>query len=390
MKQVLAVFLKELVDNIRDRRTVISALIYGPILVPLFMLGSLSVGVSSQKFDVQVPLSVYVNKVETFAFLEDFLAEENIRLLPTGLDYKEKIAQGEYSVVLHADPDFKEQFSKGRPADIWVYYSSDRKNAISDSRRLMYALSKYSQTLMTLRLQVRGFDQALLKPFNIIDSDLAAVGQSGQFLPRILALVVMMAMTLGGFYLAVDSCAGERERHSLESLLALPVPRTVLVLGKLAAISFFVYLSGIIALCMAATLASVLPLDIYADVIKVDVKQMTILALHLLPLSMLMASLMLFISTFSKTVKEAQTHLALVIFIPMVPFFVSQFAELGLGSKLWSLPVLGQFALMNVRLGGGSTYASSELLLAVLTITLTAILMLLTIVRFRDEAMLNG
>jgi sodium transport system permease protein len=388
MNAFFAILIKEVVDNFRDRRTILSALLYGPVLMPLIMLGSFSVGLEKQSINREEMLTVYVHNIELDNLFSSFFSERNIQLKLADEEYKDKVLKGEYDIVMVVDDEFDRQFRSGEPADIWLYYNGQNSGSVSTYRRVKQVLAKYSQTILALRFRARGLDQSLLKPIQVIDRELGELNQIQRFLPRMLALIVMIAMTLGGFYLAVDACAGEKERRSFESLLALPVKRSVIAGAKLGAVFFYVFVSGMIALFVSLLLTSVLPLDMFSSSLNFSLLNIFVTVLLLTPLALLLSSLMFFLSSFSKTVKEAQTHLALIIFLPMLPFFVTQFFDLGSASVVWRIPVFAQFAFVENILSGGTVGAWELVIVSFLSIVVALFFLYLTRRRFESESMI--
>ncbi len=93
----------------------------------------------------------------------------------------------------------------------------------------------YAQQIAAQRLALRGVDTQRLAPMAVQDVDVATPAARAQLVLGMLSFFIMLSLLTGGMYLAIDTTVGERERGTLEPLLAAPVPRGSLLLGKLLA-----------------------------------------------------------------------------------------------------------------------------------------------------------
>jgi len=381
---------KEILDNTRDRRSLVSSLIYGPILIPLFLILSLSLGIDQQSIETDKPLRVYTAKLDALLPLADFLSEQNISLEQSVGAYSEKLHSGEYSLFLEPDTAFDQHFRLGDTPVIRIVFNSESSQSASDYRRLRLALSRYQQHLAGLRMQLRGIDAASLTPFAVMDVDIGRYTQPQQFFGRIVALVVVMAMILGGFYLAIDTSAGERERRSMEPLLVLPINKLLLVGGKIIAVASFVLLSGSLALGVSLFSSVVLPAEFSMPNSGLHVLGVLSLLFQLVPLAVFLSCFMVFLSSFSATVKEAQTHLALLVLLPMSGFFTSQFLNVNDDSLLWNIPLIGQFWSISRALTSTAGSAPPSSVLMLVTVLISMLLFIFVSRRFSSEAMLEN
>lgn len=151
------------------------------------------------------------------------------------------------------------------------------------------------------------------------------------------AIFLLVSVFTGGMNIAMDLVAGERERRSLLPLLLTPVSRSSIVMGKWLAITMFA-VSGA-SLTFAAL---IVPFHMAA----IPWPSLLRAGLALVPLAAFAAALQLTISTFCRTVKEAQTYLSLLIFLPMGIAMFMVFVAPASATWLNCLPILGQQALL--------------------------------------------
>jgi len=357
VRRIWAIYKKEIVDNFRDKRSLFFALLYGPILLPLLVIGPLASGIKKNTVNVDELHHIYMVSPDRAPNLVQFLLEKNIAVKPTAERYKSKILSQELNLVLELSPKYDEALRNGQSAVVYLYYSRKNNDAQKIRHLVDATLRQYNQSLAASRLSLRGLDSDFVHPVHVVSEDLADVDSGMKLISTIVPFVIVLALTMGGFYLAVDSTAGERERHSLEPLLSLSVSRLALVLGKYFSLVTFVSASGLL----------------------------TVFSLFLLFKFMPGSEL----QALFDTEKEAQTHLGIAMMVPMAPFFILQFANLNNMDGLFFIPVLSQFMLIEKIVAGEDLGLLLVVRSVVATLALAAILLLLTIRLYKRESMLG-
>ena len=241
MRAFRVVFVKEIVDNFRDRRSLTVALLMAlmmPALI-LFLIGFQIERVSDSD-DQSVTLPVI--GAERAPNLMRYLESRNIEIVEGPADATaaaEAVEAGNRDAVLLIPDDFGAQLADMIPATVELY--SDQSNTAGNSEvgRVRDALYGYNQTLATVRLSARGVNPMTLRPLNIDDIDVSTPSERAAIVLGMMSYILLFALLMGGMSLTIDATAGERERGSLEPLLSLPASRTHLILGKMAATCLF-------------------------------------------------------------------------------------------------------------------------------------------------------
>jgi len=389
MRSFWIILLKEIRDNLRDRRSMFFTLLYGPLLLPALMIGPLVFNVNKFSVDTEQPLSVVVVGRERAPNLMAFLAEHNINTEATGEDFIEPLRRGELPLVLEIPENYESALRNARPAPVVIHYHSGDDDATQQRRRLRAVLDGYDSRLRSLRFLARGMDEQVFDPLHISERDVSTEVPGEAFMGLILPFMLLFSMMMGGFYLAVDTTAGERERLSLEPLLALPVPRWQLVLGKYVAILAFVLMSLILPLISGFVLFGLLDDGVFTS--RYDFSASTFVAaafLHL-PVALLMTAFLFVIAAFARSTKEAQTQLGIAMLVPMLPFFLLQFLNIPEQSLTMAVPLLGQYQLMTQLVNGQSIVLVNWVLSSVSCVVLAVILMSLAVRRYRHESILQ-
>ena len=156
----------------------------------------------------------------------------------------------------------------------------------------------------------------------------------------------IFALLMGGMYLAIDTTAGERERGSLEPLLSLPVTRTQLILGKIAATSVFMAFSLMLSLVSFFIVLRFMPLEQLGMTPNFGIDVVVAAFFLLAPFILLGASLMTLVASFTKSYKEAQTWLSAVLIAPTLPILIVSILTLRPQIEFMFVPSLSQHLIL--------------------------------------------
>ncbi len=386
---LFSIMFKEIVDNLRDRQTVFYALLFGPVLLPLLIGGSLVASFKQLSIDFDAVTTLSVVNADKAPTLMEFLYSNNIDAVAASDGVEKRVRAGEIPVALEITDEFSQGLRSGTPAPLTLHVNNADKDSTKAARRITAVLNVYEQTLNNLRLQHRGIDPSVFDSINIVQNDVSAEGQNGQLLASILPFLFIMSMVMGGFYLAIDTTAGERERQSLEPLLSLPLSRTAVVMGKYAATVAFVLLSSVLTALSIYTLFKFFPLDIMGGQVRFDGPSVTRAFLLVSPLIPFISAMLISVSAVTRSTKQAQTYLGLLMVIPMAPFFLLQFFSIRATIFSMSLPMLSQYQLLESAVLGDAIPGVYIVLSVLGTLGATAILLLLAARLYQREKLLD-
>ena len=228
MKAIWTVAKKELVDLFRDRRTVMLSLLMGPLMIPLLVIGGGSLVEKRVRTQLESTLELPVIGAEHAPNLVAFLKGRNIEAQPAPDDPDAVVRNQDADVVLRIDPDFGEQWRGSRPAKVELIYDSSRQDSQIPVRRVTGVLGEYSRTVGMLRGINRGVSPEAGFAVQVMQRDVATPESRRGMLLAMLPYFLILLSFLGGAHLVMDSTAGERERQSLEPLLATPASRAAI------------------------------------------------------------------------------------------------------------------------------------------------------------------
>lgn len=355
MSAVSVVMMKELVDLARDRRTVLISLLMGPFLIVGLIMGMGALMQKKMVTQLEKTLELPVIGPEHAPNLVAWLSEHNIEVKSAPEDPETAIARQDEDVILRIPANYGEDWRASKPALVEILHDSTRDDSKIPVARVTNVLQGYSQQVGALRLLSRGVSPAVGMPVLVAPVDLATpMSRIGQALAMLPYLLIMSAF-VGGAYLVIDVTAGERERQSLEPLLATPASRQAIMSGKILAACVFGLFSLMLMLAAFKIAFWLMP-----GGLKVDVSLLAMgkLLLILMPTLLFGSCLLTLIAASVKSVKEAQSYMTLLILLPMLPTFYLLISPVK--NQLWMLaiPFLSQNQMIMMVLRGEAISAA--------------------------------
>ena len=349
MKTIRTVFAKEVTDNFRDRRTLMTALLMGPLFGPILFAFVINLSVKQSLSNDNEALDLPVIGRENAPNLVAYLQSNNINIKEAPATREaaiEAVTNGELDVVVVIPESFGEDLSELIPVTVEIITDRANTQAERDTRRARRALQRYNQELAAMRLSIRGVSPQLMRPLNIDEVDVSTPSGRSAMLLGMLSYFFIFALLTGGMNLAIDATAGERERGSLEPLLCLPVKRDHLIFGKIFAACLFMALSLSLSLtCFYFTL-KFMPLEELGMTPNFGPLVGVIAFLLLVPFALVGAALMTMVASFTKSFKEAQTWVGVVLLAPTLPILIVSILMVRPSTALMFVPSLSQHLLL--------------------------------------------
>jgi sodium transport system permease protein len=321
-----AVFVKELRDAVRDRRSwtiaLLLAMLAGPVVFVL--MSNFISGLEERVAEREVVIDGAANAPTLVNFLQR--AGAHVTEAPAG--YLDRLRSGALgNAVVRPPADFEARLARGETVDIEVVYDESHDKAQPVVRTAMRLVESFNRELGTQRLLARGFSPQLLAPVALEEVNLASTQARGAQLLFIVPWAALIVAVFGALSVAIDVTAGERERGSLEPLLANPVDAAALVAGKWAVV--MVYSAAIVLLTMAGFVVSLrfVTNETLSALMQLRAREVALFAAVLLPFAALMAALNMLAATFGRSFKEAQTYVSYISmaaqFSALVPVFLT-------------------------------------------------------------------
>ena len=392
LRRLWIVIRKELIDNLRDRRSVGNAL-FSVLINPLLYI--VLFGFLNRTFTEQAerPLELYVSGAANAPNLVQFLDQNNVDILEAPNDAEAAVRRGDLGVVLVIPDDFGEKFRDGEPAQVQLLIDESSQADSLAVNRTQGLIGQYSAQIGNLRLLARGVIPAVAVAVPVETVNVApqeADGASSVVL-NLLPVVMMTAAFYGGFYLAVDTTAGERERKSLEPLLLNPVPRWEFLVGKFLAVFAFTLLATFLATALFLVLLGVPQVQEFTN-IRVSVGWNVILTAVglMIPVAFMAVALEMAIGAYARSVKEASTYAQLVAFAGFLPSLFLSVLPIRPQSWMYFIPTVGQLYFINDTARGLPLNWAQVILCSVITLGIGIAALVVAMRFYNQERILLG
>src|SRR3981081_4509921 len=238
MSALFTVFAKEFLENLRDRRTLVSALLFGPLFGPLLFGLMVSRMLNQSVVESDEPLKLTISGAGYAPGLTRYLEAQGVKLSKVNLSENEARAAvrgGSAHVVLIIPEEYGARFTAALPAPVLLVADSADSQTRKSADRARIILGGYGSAIAQLRLQIRGVNPLLAVPVAINEVDVATPTGRAVVVLGFMTYFVLFAVLMGGLYLAIDSTAGGRERGSFWGLFRPPPARPRLGGGEIFA-----------------------------------------------------------------------------------------------------------------------------------------------------------
>jgi sodium transport system permease protein len=390
---IRTVWRKEVIDNLRDRRTLIMTLLFGPLFGPLFFAGMINFSVSQQLSSAEETIEIPIVGSEHASNVVAYLASRGIaaRTTVSIANYDEAAAavrNGSEDLVLLIDEDFGAQLEAEAGAHVGLVFDQSNNRAGSEVSRVRNSLQAYSRQIGTLRLVARGIRPNVIEPIIIDNFDVSTASGRSALLLGISTYFLLLAPLMGGLYLAIDTTAGERERKSLEPLLTTPVERSSLLLGKLGATITYMTISLALTLISFTLAITFLPLASLGMSSAFGPLAAFAAFFVLIPFLPLGAALMTMVASFSKSYKEAQSYLSIMIIVPTLPLVFASIMNVRPSMLMMLVPSLSQHLLVSTLIRGEAVQMGMFVVSVIWTLMLGAAVTWIAIRLYKREGFL--
>jgi len=385
---VSIIFFKEVMDNARDRRSLLIALIYpllGPILLGLMLsaVGKVTVGGADQE------LTVHVKGIEHGHLLVDWLTNKGVKVIEAPEDSKTAVRNGDLDVVVVVAPEFNDLAAAEKTAPVTVIINSSRLSGLVLVNQVVTLLGSFNTEVWGERIALRGVDFRSLQPIAIDSVNVTSGAHIADILLFMVPPLFVFNLFMGGAYLSIDTTSGERERGSLEPLLINPIERSALVAGKFLAALFYTGIAIIVQL-LAFKIAFYLSSGGSGFSQSLSLFNMAAILIITMPLMIAAVSVQFIIATVTTSFKEAQTYLGLLPLVPALPGMILVFAPVKISIWMTLIPAYSQTLLFGQILRGEALSSLHIALSMASTLGFAAVLFLITIRLYEREELIFG
>jgi len=376
----LTIFKKEIKDIIRDRKTLLYMILFPIFLMPIIFFASSIVMKTQIKKEAEKEIRIALintNKTheQEVVKLKKLFTDEKQYSIVENIDsdnIEQLINSDSINIALEFEEKFSEKIINGNSKAL-ITLSYKAKGLKLNIKKTKTIIDLYSDSILNERLIAMNINKNQLSPIEIIENDIISQKESfGQYAGGILSYFLIIFCLTGAMYPGIDLGAGEKERGTLETLLVSPASHLQILLGKFFAIFTFSILSGLLSI--AGLFASLyifpdLPKDILSVVSSIlEIKTVVLMILLFIPTAAMFSAIILTLSIYSKTYKEAQSIMSPLIFVCLIPAMLSMIPSFELNTTNALIPIF------NITLGAKDVLAGTITNLLFLEIFLSSFL----------------
>lgn len=348
LRNVGIIYRKELTDSLRDRRTLISSIVVPILSFPLLMLaiGAIAVFVITKTTQQQQVVAL-IHAEQAPDLAQRIRRERNLRVVGDAENYIQRINDKSLQAAVEFPTGMEEKIrtSPEEPQTVKIYVYEDELRSSTAARAIESVVRQYRDEIVTQRISSRGLEARALQPFKTEKQNVASAEKvTGNVLGFILPYFIIILCLTGAMYPAIDMTAGEKERGTMETILASPIGRGELVFGKfLLTLTASLVTTALSIISLGLTVMAVPFLFSQLSkkfVVAVSIKAAAAVFFLILPLAIVFAAVMMALALRARNYREAQSLLAPLLFLVILPALASMVPGIELNPRLALVPVM--------------------------------------------------
>ena len=365
--QIAVVIRKELRDWSRDRRSIITVLV-SSLLAPglIFFLFNSMANRQRSVEDVNIPV---VGANYAPAFVDWLRQQPGVTVVEGPANAEDAVRTRREDAVVVIPENFAKNFAASKPAQIRLVADSSSQNSRPKVQRIRGVLQRYNGEIASLRLIARGISPVVATAVQVEDIEVSSSQQRAAQILGFIPLFVMISAFTGAMAISTDSTAGERERGSFEALLVNPAPRIAIAAGKWLAGSLTGLLTVLITAGLLFAMFKQLPLQDLGIRFRLGSPELMRTLAVVVPLVPLIVAIQMYVATFAKSFKEAQSYLSFLMMAQMVPGMMATMNTMSTKAWMYYVPWIGQQTMLTDVLGNKPISAMVFVIVGVINLT---------------------
>jgi sodium transport system permease protein len=344
-QHIVTIFLKELKDSLRDRRTLISMIVIPTLLMPIiFFVGGTVMSKVVKKAKDEATTMVILGGADSPGVVAALKADPKFRVIDAYTDFKKMISEKHIRLAVEIPAGFEAALKAGSVQTVTLYhYEGEMKSGMGVGEVDRFFRNLREKTVET-RLTNRGLAADLVKPFEIKRQNVAPPEKvGGNIIGGLVPYMIIILCFTGAMYPAIDLTAGEKERGTMETLLCSPVHRVNIVLGK-----FLMVMTASIATIALTLVSTAVSIIIGGSMLAGKSGAAAakaagsggIIPVIDPPVALFFAAVLLTISLAAKSYKEAQSYVSPLIIVVIMPAMMGMLPGVELTGKTALVPIL--------------------------------------------------
>ena len=399
IKIIKEIFKKEILDIVRDRKSIFMMIVVPILLYPIIMVLLMGIMNSSINKMTSETITLGLSSAPNAEFVEIVDSENairekedtlgNIEIKTNIKDYKSELEKGEIDAYI--DNSIKDNDYK-----VIINSASDESGIKADA--IFDVMNKYKRKMSEREIEKHGLDShQILEPIKYEKVDITnSAKKAGMLLGQVIPFILIIGVLFGSIYPAIDVMAGEKERGTLETLFSLPISNMELVIGKYMAVSASAILTSLLnIISMSCTLGYFMKAESIYNPSMVHINYsvlggaVLITIVSVILFAQVVSALAMCVCSFAKTFKEAQNYITPLMLVIMVPAYISMIPNISLSRITATIPVVNISLLIKSVI---SLRANMKMVSLVLIVNLIFVLISLVLLSkiFNSEDILFG
>lgn len=340
---------KEFMDTLRDRRTWVAMVVLPLVIVPvLLIVAPTAVQSQMNKVEQSVAQVAVVGGQDARGLLEALSKTPGIAIAESA-DPEADLQARKLQAILSLPAGFDASIAAETTVNVEIAFDAADQRSSSARDRLMLVISSYASEVTAQRLSSRGVDPAILAPIQTSSRNVAPPAKMGSvFLSMVMPMMIALWAVTGGMYAAIDGTAGEKERGTMEVLLAAPPSRVSITVGKFLVVTTTALASAAISVGAMILAFTIKPqaLGLMAGTgpavaVAMPLGRLALIAVASIGIAAIFAAIELAVALFARSFREAQTYLTPLSIIVVFPGIATQFMQAADAANwMFAVPLL--------------------------------------------------
>ncbi|MCR1950984.1 MULTISPECIES: ABC transporter permease [unclassified Clostridium] len=351
MNNFLTVLKKELLDIVRDKKTLVFTLIL-PILIYPIMFKFMSSAMEKTQSDVQKEINIYIDGDKDSSMAKAITSLDNIKM-PETESPTDSLKNGDIQLIVKIPENFDENISQGKNDTIELLIDEESNKSMIASSMISEIYENYKKSIVEQRLADKGIDSTILTPFEVsvksgINTDNEDINGGAAMLLTMIPTLIVILMVSSTVGMAADLGAGEKERFTFEPLLSTSAKRSSLLWGKITAlctVSFIALIANLAAMVFSMQKF----MNFGEGEIQFNLAPSTILGMLIIGCLVLvtLSALQISVSIYARSTKEANSYLAAITMPTMILAFLPYMMDAkGINPAFFNIPITNAICLM--------------------------------------------
>ena len=380
MNSIWIIFKKEMKELFRDRKSLFTMIGFPILILPFLIAGGVEIGKRIAEKEAKKNIKIAFINANQDNELINFISQEKKYHIIDNVNesnFSSLIQSDSLDLVLEIDKNYNNNLKLNHSAKITLHHSTSGLDEVHVNFT-NEIINSYEKKILANRLKEKDIEESLLNPINLEKNNITSEKeQFGKSVGGIIPYFILIYCLLGAVMPAIELGASEKEKGTLETLLATPSNYFKILMGKWGAIFSISFLSAfavILGMLLGINIVDIPP-HFYSLLSNLfNIKTIMILMILITPIAGLFSAITLSISIYSKSFKEAQNFMSPLMMIILLPAIMGMSLPLELNSTNAIIPIFNVvLACKEIMSGTIETILLLEVILSSFALSVIAV-----------------